>query len=725
MLYDIKYLLNLIEENSRNYDVKKIEFAYHTADAAHGDQTRKSGERYVIHPVAVACILVGMGLDTDSICAALLHDVAEDTMIEIDNIKRYFGEEVALLVDGMTKLKELPESSEEELQNENIKKLLITMSKDIRVIIIKLADRLHNMRTLEYMKPEKQVKISTETLQIYAPIAHRLGMSMIKEELEDLALSYADPTAYKEIDEYLQKTLQGNNNFLENKIEKIKTHLLDNNLSPRIEGRIKSKYGIYLKTYKKNRSFDEIYDIFAIRIIVDNVKDCYIVLSIIHGNFNKLDERFKDYIRTAKQNMYQSLHTTLFTDEKLYLEVQIRTWSMHQIAEYGIAAHWKYKSGVMSNDKLTQHLTWIRQLIETQKENDETENIIQAIKSDVGSDEIYVYTPKGKVINLPVDSTAIDFAYKIHSEIGNKMMGAKINARIIPLDTKLKSGNIVEIMTTNNQNHKPNREWLKMAKTSEARNKIRNYFKKEQREENIAHGKAELENEFKRNSINYPKEEISRVIDDLTRRKHFKTNDDFFAAIGYGGLLLSNLMQMIRQEYHNYAQQQKQPKNIKPINRETIKSSTKNVVKVDGIEDCMAKISCCCNPLPGDEIIGYVTRGHGVSVHSIHCVNVINAEKDPLQKERFIGVQWVSDSLVTYRSTICITANDRKSLLVDVTTALSSFKITIHELSARQLKNNNANIYVTISVKDMEQLEQIINKLSKIKDVISVERAGK
>ena len=726
MVYTIDMLLHLIDTSSKGLDREKIERAYEMAYQAHGDQQRASGAPYVSHPVAVAYILVELGMDTDCICAALLHDVVEDTDTPIEEIEKEFDSDVAQLVDGVTKLGKVPLSTREEQQAENVRKMLLAMAQDIRVIIIKLADRLHNMRTLSFVPPQKQRDKSLETMEIYAPIAHRLGIRAVKEELEDIALHYLDPIACKEIEDTLELKKENRNKFIDEIKLKILSRLNEYGFQPHIEGRVKSLYGIYRKVYMAGRAFEEVYDIYAVRIIVSTVIECYNILGIIHDMFRPIPNRFKDYISTPKPNMYQSLHTTVIDKNGIPFEIQIRTWDMHYTAEYGIAAHWKYKAGISGKDKLDERLAWIRQIIEAEQETDDVEDIVRTIKTDIGSEEVFVFTPKGDVKSLPVGSTVIDFAYAIHSAVGNRMVGAKIDGRIAPLDTQVKTGQIIEILTTNSPNHGPNRDWLKIVKTNEARSKIRSWFKKERREENIVEGKSELEREFKRNLITLPDEEMEKFIADIAARQHCESLDDFYASIGYGGIILPRIMPRIKEDYLKLVKSH-EPAELQPLTTFNPSASGKNSsgVVVEGIDNCLVKFSQCCNPLPGDDIIGFITRGHGVSVHKKDCVNVATGMRDPAQKGRWIGVSWADNYSETYRSTLDIVAHSRNSLLADISVALANFRVPIHELNARELKNGNANIVATIGIGGIEQLKSIIQKVGKIEGVISVERSGK
>ncbi|MCI6023551.1 MAG: bifunctional (p)ppGpp synthetase/guanosine-3',5'-bis(diphosphate) 3'-pyrophosphohydrolase [Candidatus Faecivivens sp.] len=716
-------LIAALKASDKDYDIEKIERAYEVADKAHGGQVRRSGDPYISHPVSVAIILIGMGMDTDCICAALLHDVVEDTAVTLDELKKAFGADVAVMVGGVTKLTNMTFSTKEEQQAENIRKMLLAMNEDIRVILIKLADRLHNMRTMQYQTPEKQRSKSHETMEIYAPIAHRLGIRSIKDELEDLALRYLDPVAYKEIEERLDMNKKEREEFIKSVQKRILDRFAEYGFHPHIEGRVKSIYGIYRKIYVKGKSFEEIYDIYAVRLIVDTTNECYNALGIIHDMFTPIPNRFKDYISTPKPNQYQSLHTSVL-DHGVPFEVQIRTWDMHYTAEYGIAAHWKYKAGISKGDvKSDKQLEWVRKIIESQQEA-EGEDLMRNIRTDLSSDDVFVFTPKGDVKNLPAGSTIIDFAYAIHTAVGNKMTGAKVDGRIVPLSYELKTGEIVEILTAKNGTG-PKRGWLEIAKTSEARNKIRGWFKRERRDENIAAGKAVVEQEFKRNQIRFDTEEgYLAFMDDLVRRQHKDSLDDLYASIGYGGLVLSHLMPRIKDAYakqtSDFAAQE-----LEKLKKAAAPKKSNTPVIVDGIVNCQVKFAKCCNPLPGDDIVGFITRGYGVSVHKRDCVNAQASLNDVAQKERWIKVRWAEDVPVDFRSSLQIIATDRDGLAMDVTLAIANLRVPLHEITARGLKNGNAEVLLTISTQGKEHLDTIIQRLKKIPGVISVERSGK
>ena len=720
-------LLRTLEESDKIYDLDRIRQAYDLAYAAHGDQKRKSGDPYISHPISVAIILVGLGMDTDCLCAALLHDVVEDTEISLDEIRKKFGNDVAVMVNGVTKLGQIPLTTKEEQQAENIRKMFMAMSEDVRVIIIKLADRLHNMRTAMFWSPEKQRSKSLETMEIYAPIAHRLGIRGVKDELEDLALRYLDPVGYREIEDKLEFGKAEREKFIESVQSRIVNRLSDDHVEHYISGRVKSVYGIYRKIYMAGKQFEEIFDIYAVRIIVDSIIECYNILGIMHDMFTPIPNRFKDYISTPKANMYQSLHTTVIDKEGIPFEIQIRTWDMHYTAEYGIAAHWKYKAGISGKDSLEERLAWVRQIIESQQDAEGAEDIVKTIKTDLSVDDVFVFTPKGDVKSLPVGSTIIDFAYAIHTAVGNRMTGAKVDGRIVSLDYAVKTGEIVEILTTKSSSAGPRRDWLKIARTSEARNKIRAWFKKERREENIAEGREELEREFRRALIHFSaEEEFDEFVLNVAKRQHKETLDDFYAAIGYGGILLSRLMPRLKDDY---VKMMKQREPVAPV--DTLKIATtagkknNSAIIVEGIDNCQYKLSQCCNPLPGDDIVGFITRGYGVSVHKRDCPNAMSSMADPVQRERWIRVRWADSSPVHFRSTLEVIAHDRNSLLADVSVTLANMRVPIHEVNARELKNGNAAITVTVGTQGKEHLATIIQKLSKIRSVISVERTGK
>ena len=713
-------LAEAIEKSNKSYDLPRIEAAYELAKKAHEGQVRSSGDPYISHPIAVAVILVGLGMDSDTIIGALLHDVVEDTSVTLEDIEKQFGADVAELVDGVTKLANIPYSSRAEQQAENVRKMLLAMAKDVRVVIIKLADRLHNMRTLDFRIPEKQRVKSLETMEIYAPLAHRLGIRSVKEELEDLSLKHLDPVAYHEIEQQLALRKEDREAFLKNIIKRIQARLESEHVTAQIDGRVKSIYGIYRKMYIQGRSFDEIYDIYAVRIIVDTVLECYNILGIIHDMLRPIPNRFKDYISTPKQNMYQSLHTTVLDKEGVPFEVQIRTWDMHYTAEYGVAAHWKYKIGMEGKDALDERLAWIRQLLESQKDSDDVEDIVKSIKTDIAPEEVFVFTPRGDVIRLPQGSTVVDFAYAIHSEVGNKMIGAKVDGRIVSLDYKVKTGMIVEIITSTTQSNGPSRDWLKFVKTSEARNKIRSWFKKEKREENVAEGKLALEKEMRRNLIAPPAEEREKFIADIAARQKYNTVDDFYASIGYGGVSLEKIMPRIKDDFIRLYRKTEQT--LAPTVKKSSQKASNGVI-VEGLEGCLIKFARCCNPLPGDEIVGFITRGFGVSIHKCDCANVVNAHRRGEDPERWVKATWASKVKETFKSTLDILASDRIGILADVSVQLGNMRVPIHSVMAKELKTGQTSIQVSIGISDLNQLQTIINNLSRIPGVSSVKRA--
>ena len=713
-------LAEAIEKSNKSYDLPRIEAAYELAKKAHEGQVRSSGDPYISHPIAVAIILVGLGMDSDTIIGALLHDVVEDTSVTLEDIEKQFGADVAELVDGVTKLANIPYSSRAEQQAENVRKMLLAMAKDVRVVIIKLADRLHNMRTLDFRIPEKQRVKSLETMEIYAPLAHRLGIRSVKEELEDLSLKHLDPVAYHEIEQQLALRKEDREAFLKNIIKRIQARLESEHVTAQIDGRVKSIYGIYRKMYIQGRSFDEIYDIYAVRIIVDTVLECYNILGIIHDMLRPIPNRFKDYISTPKQNMYQSLHTTVLDKEGVPFEVQIRTWDMHYTAEYGVAAHWKYKIGMEGKDALDERLAWIRQLLESQKDSDDVEDIVKSIKTDIAPEEVFVFTPRGDVIRLPQGSTVVDFAYAIHSEVGNKMIGAKVDGRIVSLDYKVKTGMIVEIITSTTQSNGPSRDWLKFVKTSEARNKIRSWFKKEKREENVAEGKLALEKEMRRNLIAPPAEEREKFIADIAARQKYNTVDDFYASIGYGGVSLEKIMPRIKDDF--ICLYRKTEQTLAPTVKKSSQKASNGVI-VEGLEGCLIKFARCCNPLPGDEIVGFITRGFGVSIHKCDCANVVNARRRGEDPERWVKATWASKVKETFKSTLDILASDRIGILADVSVQLGNMRVPIHSVMAKELKTGQTSIQVSIGISDLNQLQTIINNLSRIPGVSSVKRA--
>ncbi len=720
-------LLKAIEANpsyNREMVVKALDFA----SQCHEGQFRRSGEPYIEHPINVALILTELGMDTECIVSALLHDVVEDTDATTETVAKMFGKDVAVLVDGVTKLGKIPYYSREEQQSENLRKMLFAMAEDVRVIIIKLADRLHNMRTIDSLREQKRRDISLETIEVYAPIAHRLGIRGVKEELEDLCIRQLDPMGYAEILNALTLRENDRKEFL-SVIQTRISEKLDAAMGKHIhiEGRVKSIHGIYRKMFMQGKSFDEIYDIYAIRVIVDTVNECYNVLGIIHDVFRLIPGRFKDYISTPKQNQYQSLHTTVIDREGIPFEVQIRTYDMHHTAEFGIAAHWKYKVGTgASKGNMDEHLTWIRQLLDAQRESGEADELVTSIKNDLTLDEVFVFTPKGDVTSLPAGATVIDFAYAIHTAVGNRMVGAKVDGRIVPIDYVVNNGEIIEIITSNQQGKGPARDWLNIAKTSEARSKIRSWFKKERRDENIAEGKMLLEREIRTNIIGLTDDERQQIYEHFSKVYHSNSLDDFFAAVGYGGILLSRLMPRIR-EYYTVNLKSARKAVAKPkITPEKQSRKAMEGVEIEGIDNCLIRFSSCCGPLPGDDIIGFVTRGHGVSIHKRDCTNVPKDISRCEHPDRWIPARW-SDSVAagnSFKATLYITGLDRPSIIADISLALTGMRVPMHAINAKATKDGNCQIFLTISAEGTEHLNNIITRISKISDVITVDRTG-
>lgn len=718
-------LIEKVNKYNPQCDWDLLSKAYKVSKEAHEGQHRKSGEPYILHPLEVAHILAELELDCESLVAAILHDTIEDTSYSYDEIKKMFGEQIALLVDGVTKLGKIPYTTKEEQQIENLRKMFLAMAKDIRVILIKLADRLHNLRTLKSMPEDKQREKARETLQVYAPLAHRLGIFKIKWELEDLSLRYLDPIAYYEIVENINLKRREREDYLNRIMANIKKRLKDLNIEGHIEGRAKHFYSIYRKMYTQNKNIDEIYDLFAVRVIVNSVKDCYGALGIVHELYKPIPGRFKDYIAMPKPNMYQSLHSTVIGPSGKPFEIQIRTWEMHRVSEYGIAAHWKYKEGKSGTSDLDSKLAWVRQLLEIQRDLTDAEEFMKTLKIDLFADEVFVFTPKGDVINLPAGSTPIDFAYAIHSAIGNRMVGAKVNGKIVPIEYQLKNGDIIEILTSG-VTHGPSRDWLKIAKTSQARNKINHWFKRERREENIVHGKDLIERELKRVGLTHSQLFKDEWIELVLKKYSFNSLDDLYAGVGYGGITASKVIARLRDEYNKSVKMEDAEYELK--DSETVyqspgrKKTSSNGVIVKGIDNCLVRLSRCCNPVPGDEIIGYITRGRGVSVHRSDCPN-IKANMEEEGQNRFIDVEWETSQHASYLSNIQILANDRSGLLADITNSISDSKISLRGMNTRTTKEKVAIINVTLEITDTEQLNRMIKKLHKINSVFEVKRS--
>ena len=720
-----------------NLDTQRLFAAFTYADAEHHGQLRKSGEPYIIHPLAVADIVADLGLDVDSVIAALLHDCIEDTNATHDEIAKKFGAPVAALVEGVTKLTRVQYVSKEEEQMENLRKMLMAMAQDIRVILIKICDRLHNMRTMEYQSPKKQREKSLETMEIYAPLAHRLGMQKLKWELEDLSLRYLDPVGYKEIEEEMAKRSAAHEEFLASIQLRIQQRLEQEGIRCKVYGRVKHTYSIYRKMFAQNKTLDEIFDLYAFRVIVDDIPECYNVLGCIHDMFKPVLGRFKDYIGTPKPNMYQSLHTTVIGREGIPFEVQIRTWQMHQTAEYGIAAHWKYKQG-MANKKLgsEQDFEWVRKLLESQQDTD-AEEFVRTLKVDMFADEVFVFTPNGDVKSLPAGATPIDFAYNIHSAVGNGMVGAKVNGRMVPYDPPLKNGDIVEVITSKNAKG-PSRDWLKIAKSNEARNKIRQWFKRERREENIATGRALFEAELKHMKIPMTAITAEDVLPHILHKVRFGTLDELYASIGYGGTTAVKSVARIKDELARLGRLQaekaaaaaKTTAESVIVPGSTAQTPTSGQVKpkhsdsgiiVEGLGNCLVKFAKCCTPVPGDPVIGFITRGYGVSVHRSDCPNCAPEKRKPEEAGRWVKVAWSTEDK-PFSTTFEIDSTDRSGIWLDIATALSAAKLKVTELSGRDMPTGKARTVATFEVRNVQELETIRTKIRAIDGVIDVRR---
>ena len=706
-------MMQAITRYAPSADLEVIQRAYEYADEKHKNQLRKSGEPYIIHPLAVAEIVAEIGLDTDAITAALLHDCLEDTDASFEEISRMFGETVANLVEGVTKLTRVQYSTMEEQQMENLRKMFMAMSKDIRVILIKIADRLHNTRTLQYQTPAKQISKSMETMEVYAPLAHRLGMQKIKWELEDTSLQYLDPEGYQEIIDYLKKNEDSANSFMNAIQSKITNRLASVGIHGSIYGRIKHTYSIYRKMRAQNKTIDELYDLYAFRVIVDNIADCYNVLGHIHDLFNPIPGRFKDYISTPKPNMYQSLHTTVIGSQGIPFEVQIRTWEMHQTAEYGVAAHWKYKQHAGEGSE--KEFEWVRRLLENQQDV-EADDYIHSLKVDMFDDEVFVFTPKGKVISLPAGSTPIDFAYAIHSAVGNSMIGAKVNNRIASYDAPLHNGDIVEILTSKSAKG-PSRDWLNICQSNQARIKIKQWFKREKRDENIVRGKTSFDAELRHIGVDPDLIQNDDVLPLVLKKVSFECLDDMYAAIGYGGLTAAKAVGRIRDDLTKASR----PLAPKPLMRQETPAVNASGVIVEDIGSCMIKFSRCCTPVPGDEIIGFITKGYGVSVHRKDCPNAKSAQ-DPAQKGRWVKVTWAEAPDALFSTSLEIEADDRDGLMLDVATILTSLRLRTSEMSARSVGGGTAIVCLRFGVHNLTELENVRTRLRGISGVHNVER---
>lgn len=715
-------MMAAVQKRLPNADMALINAAVDYAKEKHAAQKRRDGSPYIIHPLAVAEIVAEMGLDTDAILGALLHDCIEDTDASHDDIARLFGNTAAELVEGVTKLTRANFSSTEQAQMENLRKMFMAMSKDIRVVLIKIADRLHNMRTMQYQSPEKQISKCRETMDIYAPLAHRLGMQRIKWELEDIALRYLEPEAYQQIMAYLNAHKEQDEAFMNTIRNRISQRLTDVGIQAKIYGRIKHVYSIYRKMIAQNKTLSELYDLYAFRVIVDTIPNCYNVLGHIHDLFNLVPGRFKDYISTPKPNMYQSLHTTVIGTQGIPFEVQIRTWEMHETAEYGIAAHWKYKQGIGSGNE--KDFEWVRRLLESQQDTD-AEDYVNSLKIDMFDDEVFVFTPKGKIVSLPAGSNPIDFAYAIHSGVGNSMVGAKIMGRIATIDTPLKNGDIVEILTSK-ASKGPSRDWLSLCKSNQARTKIKQWFKKERREENIVHGRSSFEAEMRRLQLPLSALADEELQAQLLKKLSFDTWDDLYAAIGYGGLTATKAVGRIRDDINRSikaAQEDgKLPKALRTADASGKKSlHSVNGVIVEDIDSCMIKFSRCCTPVPGDPIIGFITKGFGVSIHRADCPNTMHRDQ-PAQAARWVRVRWANQDEQPFETTLELECRTRDGLLLDVATTMTATRVRVREIAGKDLPGGRSTFTVRFEVKNIEELEAIRAKLQNIRDVVSTRR---
>ena len=730
----VAQLIDKLYETGKKYDVEKIKRAGEYAEALHEGQFRVSGEPYISHPVAVAEIVIDLGLDTNSICAALLHDTVEDCSDKTDlaEIAKRFGDEVSLLVDGLTKIPMVNVEDKEEAQIENIRKMLLAMSKDVRVIFIKLCDRLHNIRTLDAKPEEKRRATALETMHVYAPLAHRLGMRKLKHELEDRCIFYLDPIGYEQIENYTRTLYYEHESILEDLQNQIRQRLAENDIKCELTGRIKTIYSIYRKMNDQLKNFDEIYDYYAMRIIVDTESECYTALGIVHEMFSSIPGRFKDYISIPKANMYRSVHTTVIGSGGVPFEVQIRTWEMHQVAEYGVCAHWKYKSGegTRSRDEVDKKLEWISKLIETESDTTDPDEFFNALKIDVFQDDTFIFTPKGDIINLAQGSTVIDFAYAIHSGVGNSMVGAKINGKIVPIYYVPKTGDILEIITSSSSKG-PSRDWLKIARTSSARSKIRSFFKKEKRAENIVAGKNIVDNEFRRFAPSSTEQQRTETVSVVSQRMGYMSAEDLYNDLGYGGLSYSKIDAKLRDEYERSFGKIDEAANGDDISIDRIKLSTPKNIKsnggviVDGLEGCLVKFAKCCAPLPGDSIIGYITRGHGVSVHNSECQNIVANRANPENDGRWVSVHWADgreNQRELYEAQLGIMIYDRSGILSEIVSALSDMKVQLLQINTNNINESEILISLKISCKNLDHYRSIVSRLRSIEGVYDIRR---
>ena len=729
-------LIRSIRRYHPSDDISMIEKAYRIADKAHANQKRKSGEPYIIHPLCVAIILADLEMDKETLAAAILHDVVEDTVMTLDELKGEFGDEVALLVDGVTKLTQLSWSADKvELQAENLRKMFLAMAKDIRVILIKLADRLHNMRTLQYQTPEKQKEKARETLDIYSPIAHRLGISKIKVELDDLSLKYLEPEVYYDLAEKISLRKEAREAFVDGIVQEVKSHMEASGIKAKVDGRVKHFFSIYRKMVNQNKTLDQIYDLFAVRIIVETVKDCYAALGVIHELYKPIPGRFKDYIAMPKPNMYQSLHTTLISSNGQPFEIQIRTFEMHRTAEYGIAAHWKYKesgSGQVAAGSEEAKLSWLRQILEWQRDTDDSKEFLSLIKSDLNlfSDTVYCFTPSGDVKNLPSGSTPIDFAYSIHSAVGNKMVGARVNGKLVNIDYEIQNGDRIEIITSQNSKG-PSRDWLSLVKSTQAKNKINQWFKNEVKEDNILRVKEMIDRYCKAKGINYSEISKPEYMEKVMTRYAFRDWDSVLASIGHGGLKEGQVINKMLEEKEK--KQKKEITDATILNELTdmtgkapeIAKKSKSGIVVKGIHDLAVRFSRCCNPVPGDEIVGFVTRGRGISIHRTDCINMINLPED--ERARLIDAEWQKPEMdsgsTTYSTEIKVYANNRIGLFVDISKVFTERQIDIKSMNVRTTKQGMATIIMTFDIHGVEELNRLTDKIRQIESVLDIERS--
>lgn len=722
-LPDITDILALVRTYQSETPIPMLERAFATALRAHEGQHRVSGEDYIHHPLGVARILAELQLDADSIAAALLHDVVEDTTITLEQLEKEFGHEIAVLVDGVTKLSRIEYKSQEEQQMENYRKMFLAMAKDIRVVLIKLADRLHNMRTLKPMAPEKQKKIARETLEIFAPLAHRLGISNIKWELEDLSFRYLEPERYYELVDQVRQKRQERQAIISEAMQTLKEKLHEVEIHADIDGRPKHFYSIYKKMQKDRKELSEIYDLSAVRILVDSVKDCYGALGVVHTLWKPIPNRFKDFIAMPKSNMYQSLHTTVISSQGQPLEIQIRTFEMHRVAEMGIAAHWKYKEGAKGGDKgFDQKLSWMRQLLDWHQDLRDPREFVESVKLDVFSDEVFVFTPKGDVLDLPAGSVPLDFAYRVHTDVGHRCVGARVNGKMVPLETKLSNGDIVEVITA--KQGTPSRDWLNIVASPETRNKIRNWFKKEKRDENIIKGREALEKDSKR--LGYEWKELSKGsrLEDIASKMNFSSEEDLLASLGFGGITAHAILLKLIEIYKKEQKTSTPPPDLNQLLAELkpkrSKSKGSHGILVKGESGLMVRLARCCSPVPGDTVVGYITRGRGVSVHRMDCPNIA---ANPEEYERMIEVEWDIGTEDLYKVSIEVSAMDRPGMLTEILMVLSEHKINASSVNAKTQKDKRATISLCIDTKNVSQLENIMAKMKRVRDVYAVHRA--